>query len=204
MRWLGWRVKEDGTIDKTATDHGYMVPDGERPTVEEILDAVAKDLGEQAKAEIPERNRKLLDDLLRPVEKFQEKVKEKVRQAMVHADQFRLAKAEAIFRDPRLRELQPLVYRRMMEAKIENLAYEAEHRLRNVLRTSLEEVKKRIFEITAGGNDVSTDATDPEVYKAFSAKLEELHQKITVFAAAPDAAASDTTTPAEGPAHAAV
>ncbi len=164
--WLG--QSEDGTSDANCATR-------------KIIAGVAELLEEEFHSRVSGPSRGLLDDLIKPGRKFQDIVLRELEKTDVHKSQFKMLTARDLLKDKRANEINAFVYRKMMEGKIENLAFESEHRLRNCIRTALEEVRSELLDLTSPDAETETDPTPPDRYDRFLAELVELEKHIDAF-----------------------
>jgi hypothetical protein len=139
--------------------------------VGEVIRRLERTIRELASPAQLEGRSKNLEAVLKPLVALQTFSEEIVRRNPKHAEQFAEVACPELFQDSWPTDIHPRTYRQMMIRKIDNLLFEATHRLQNAVRSALAEVQNRLENL---GRDDST-STDPISRETYEQYLEKLH-----------------------------
>lgn len=151
---------------------------GRGGVVGEVIQRLVAKVREMARPKQLEGRSKNLEAVLKPVECLHEFSNAIVHKNPKHAGQFAEVACEELFKTPWPSDISPRVYRDMMVRKIDNLMFEAAHRLQNSIRSALAEVQGRLENLGQDDESASTDPVSRETYDEFLGRLREFRKKL--------------------------
>lgn len=133
---------------------------------------------ELAKVENLESRSRNLEAVLHPLDTLKSVALELIVDKAKQLEPFTNLDCPILFKGRWPAEITPKLYRDMMIRKIDNVIYEASHRLQNVLRSALEEVELRLERLRDEGSTASTDSVSRETYEQFIEKLRDFQSSL--------------------------
>lgn len=135
-------------------------------------------LRSQARPDKLEGRSKNLEAVFKPLDSLAKFSEELVRRNPKHAGQFAELGCRDLFEEAWPPEVLPQTYREMMVRKIDNVIFEATHRLQNAIRSALAEAQSRLENLGRDESSATTDPVSRETYDRFVELLREFRARL--------------------------